>query len=315
MADSIPRYSSQDILALRGDRNALHPSRPYACINERERNANGEIVDVATLFLTNRECPFRCLMCDLWQNTLVESVPLGAIPEQIRFAFDQLRPAREIKLYNSGSFFDPQAIPPDDDASIAELVRGFDTVIVECHPRFCGERTRRFQELIAPAQLEIAIGLETAQPEVLAALNKAITLDDYERASEQLTTWGIRQRTFLLHPVPFLRQSEAADWTLKSIDYAFQQGSDCCVVIPTRSGNGMMDRLEAEGHFASASGSELEDLFDTALSRHDQRVFLDLWEIASAFPCLACQQERIDRLEQMNLQQTILPRINCSECE
>ena len=30
----------------------------------------GGCVDVATLFLTNRECPFRCLMCDLWKNTL-----------------------------------------------------------------------------------------------------------------------------------------------------------------------------------------------------------------------------------------------------
>ncbi len=69
---------------------------------------------VATVFLTNRECPFRCLMCDLWRNTLTETVPVGAIPAQIDHALLRLPPAKQLKLYNSGSFFDPHAIPPQD---------------------------------------------------------------------------------------------------------------------------------------------------------------------------------------------------------
>ena len=80
------------------------------------------MVDVATLFLTNRECPYRCLMCDLWKNTLTETVPIGAIPAQIDYALGQLPPARQIKLYNSGSFFDPHAIPPQDHPAIAAQV-------------------------------------------------------------------------------------------------------------------------------------------------------------------------------------------------
>ena len=35
----------------------------------------------------------------------------GDIPAQIAYALDQLPPARQIKLYNSGNFFDHQAIP------------------------------------------------------------------------------------------------------------------------------------------------------------------------------------------------------------
>jgi uncharacterized Fe-S cluster-containing MiaB family protein len=83
--------------------------------------ASGAVVPVATIFLTNRECPWRCLMCDLWRNTLVDSVPAGAIPEQIEFALRQLPPARHIKLYNSGSFFDRRAIPPEDFPAIAGM--------------------------------------------------------------------------------------------------------------------------------------------------------------------------------------------------
>ena len=63
--------------------HAVDPRRPYAFLCERERTAGGEIEEVATIFLTNRECPWRCLMCDLWRNTTNETVPAGAIAEQI----------------------------------------------------------------------------------------------------------------------------------------------------------------------------------------------------------------------------------------
>src|SRR2546430_5667940 len=52
------------------------------------------ILDVATVFLSNRECPFRCLMCDLWKNTLETTLPPGRIVGQIRWALERLPPAR-----------------------------------------------------------------------------------------------------------------------------------------------------------------------------------------------------------------------------
>src|SRR5919205_882799 len=136
------------IVAQRGPKNRLDPRRPYAFLVEPERSVTGEVVDVSTLFLTNRECPYRCLMCDLWRNTLDERVPAGAIPEQIRHALDRLPPARQVKLYNSGSFFDPAAIPPEDYPEIARLVAPFERVIVECHPAMLGRRCLQFQELV-----------------------------------------------------------------------------------------------------------------------------------------------------------------------
>jgi uncharacterized Fe-S cluster-containing MiaB family protein len=84
------------ILARRGARKALDPRRPYAYLVEDERAEDGAVVPIATLFLTNKECPWRCLMCDLWQNTLTGRVPPGAIPEQIDHALARLPPARQI---------------------------------------------------------------------------------------------------------------------------------------------------------------------------------------------------------------------------
>src|SRR5262249_25403062 len=79
------------ILAQRGRRNPLDPAKPYGFLVEEERAESGEIVSVATIFLTNRECPWRCLMCDLWKNTLTETVPAGAIPAQIDYALAQCK--------------------------------------------------------------------------------------------------------------------------------------------------------------------------------------------------------------------------------
>ena len=122
----MPLIPDDWVVANRPPRNPVSADRPYASLVEPEPATDGGLVDVATLFLTNRECPFRCLMCDLWKNTLTESVAPGQIPEQIRRALADLPPARHLKLYNAGSFFDPRAIPPDDYAEIARLAAPFE---------------------------------------------------------------------------------------------------------------------------------------------------------------------------------------------
>ncbi|MFN0008588.1 MAG: radical SAM protein [Planctomycetota bacterium] len=109
-------------------------------------------MSVATILITNRECPWKCVFCDLWKNTLDETVPSGAIPEQIRTALVDLPAARWIKLYNAGSFFDPRAIPPGDVPAITDLLGSFDRVIVECHPALidegAGSSVIRFRDLL-----------------------------------------------------------------------------------------------------------------------------------------------------------------------
>ena len=81
MAD---RIATADILKARSVKNAVDPTRPYAFLVEPECTAQGLVEDVATIFLTNRECPFRCVFCDLWKNTTNDRVPVGSIPAQIR---------------------------------------------------------------------------------------------------------------------------------------------------------------------------------------------------------------------------------------
>jgi radical SAM enzyme (TIGR01210 family) len=302
------------ILSQRPERNALDPRRPYAFFVEDECSATREVVSVATVFLTNRECPWRCLMCDLWRNTLTETVPAGAIPEQIDYALHRLEPARQIKLYNSGSFFDRRAIPAEDYPAIVDRVRSFERTIVESHPALIGEACLRFRDLL-PNQLEVAMGLETVHPEILDRLNKRMTLDQFSAAAEFLHGNAIDLRVFILVQPPFMRSVEALKWTQRSIDYAFDCGATAVTLIPTRGGNGAMEVLAESGEFSPPLLETLEAAMDYGVGLKRGRVFSDLWDLPQEAVCTDCAALRVARLREMNLKQYVAPRVVCGSCE
>ncbi|HEY2148581.1 MAG TPA: radical SAM protein, partial [Pirellulales bacterium] len=214
------------ILSRRPPKNAVDPWQPYHYLVEQERTREGRLDDLGTIFLTNRECPFRCLFCDLWKNTTDERVPDVAIIAQIEWALERMPTVQHLKLYNSGNFFDPQAIPPGDLPQIANRVAEFETIIVECHPRLVGRSCFEFQERLKPA-LEVAMGLEMAHAEVLARLNKRMTLDDFQRAAGRLRERGIGVRAFILLRPPFLDDAAGGLWANRSLDFAFDAGVEC----------------------------------------------------------------------------------------
>ena len=303
--------SDEQMIAMRPPKNLVDVHRPFAFLVEPEHQPSGQVEDVAVLFLTNRECPYRCLMCDLWKNTTNETVPHGAIPEQIDFALRELPTARHIKLYNSGNFFDPAAIPPDDYAAIAIRVKAFATVIVENHPQMCGSRVPRFigelRAVGSTATLEVAMGLETIHPRVLPLLNKQLTTEAFRRACNYLHSLDVRTRAFVLLRPPTLTEEEGLEWALRSAEFAFDCGVSSVSVIPTRSGNGMMEQMYADGLFAPPVLESLEAVLERGLALARGRVFVDLWDAERFAIGAAHSTDRIERLREMNLSQRILP--------
>jgi uncharacterized Fe-S cluster-containing MiaB family protein len=327
------------VLEHRGARAHLDPWHHQGVVIEDERTAEGHVARVATVFLTGRECPWRCTMCDLWKHTTEADTPPGAIPAQIGAARDELRdcvPAiTTMKLYNAGSFFDPRAVPVSDYGEIAARLIGLDHVIVESHPALIGQRVDLLLDALnqqhlwrwgfSPARsadterpaLEVAMGLETANPTALDLLNKRFTIDQFRSAAAALRARGIAVRVFLLISPPFVSDEDQDAWLIQSIDIAFASGASVVSLVPTRSGNGAIERLAAADLFREPSLGDVERSLAIGLAAAGGRgrVFVDLWGLQRFASCPACFEGRKTRLHTMNLAQTMsAPSAACARC-
>ena len=259
-------------------------------------------------------------MCDLWQNTTDKTVPVGAIVEQIDHAlgqakqqFGSLAKFHQIKLYNAGSFFDAQAIPPAEDTKIAKRLAKFERVIVECHPALISERCLQFNEAL-DGKLEVALGLETVHRESLAKLNKRVTLEEFQAAASLLTKNKIDLRSFVLLQPPFIPERESVEWAKRSVEFSRRCGASVTCVIPTRTGNGALDTLAKAGQFTEPTLDQLEAVMDASIGNSDHRVFADLWDLERFSRCPKCFESRKLRLSEQNDTQRVLKTVACSSC-
>ena len=78
-------------------------NQPHSFFLEDERSENGNIVRSGAILLTNKECPWRCVMCDLWKNTTTTSVPPGGHTTSNRFRLWTFGEAREWPRNKSNS--------------------------------------------------------------------------------------------------------------------------------------------------------------------------------------------------------------------
>lgn len=328
-----PSARDRFILARRWQRPARDPWQHQGVLVEREPEARGQGITSATVFLTGRECPWRCVMCDLWQYTLEHDTPPGAVAAQVRDAVASLRGRSEtawpaqIKLYNAGSFFDPRAVPDADYDAIAEALRPFDRVVVESHPALVGPRLRAFIAACRRAAggdgpaVEVAMGLETAHPDALARLNKRTSLAQFEAAAAAIRGAGASLRAFVLVGVPFIPRQEQQAWVQRSIAAARACGARLVSLIPLRRGNGAIETLERTGDVVVPGLTDLEDALDAALATRAERtadttlVCVDTWNLEALTDCAACHGTRVDRLRAMNLTQQVRPRVPCHACD
>jgi archaeosine synthase beta-subunit len=282
-----PAARDRFVIDLRGPRPAHDPWRYQHALVEDEPTERGDVARVGTIFLTGRECPWRCAMCDLWRGTTRTDTPDGAIPVQIRTARQQWRDGGDVisrlKLYNASNFFDPRAVPPGDYRAIAEAADDVEQVIVESHPSLIGERVARFLDALSGRRLEVAMGLETVHPAALDALNKRMTTDDFASAAGALRRLSVSLRVFVLIAPPFVPKDEQDEWLLASVAFAEQCDAAVISLIPTRAGNGAMEALTAQKLFVEPTREDIERSYalvlDRAASREPRapRILLDPW--------------------------------------
>jgi len=316
----LPAVTAALVRAARGPKVPPDPFRPIAVWDEVETAAPGVAVTTRVVLLAGAECPFPCAHCDLWRHTLEGPTPPGAVPVQVERALavpaGPSGAARWIKLYNASNFTDPRAVPPADLPAIAALVAGFERVVVETHPRLVDDALPAFAARLG-GRLEVAMGLETVDADLLPWLGKGMSLDDFSGACERLAAAGIDTRAFVLVGLPGMDERAAVDAAGAAARFAAGCGVRHVSLVPTRPGNGTLDRLVAEGRFRPVGAAAAEAALARALEDGAGTIVtLDGWDWDRLDGhCDRCRDARAARIARMNLAQRLLerpaPRCDC----
>lgn len=297
------------VQSLRPAKRAPEPHTAVASFVEREMLPSGACGRALTVIFSNRECPYRCVFCGLWQETLDTSSSPGDVAVQLERAIAAHGPCEAIKLYNAGSFFDEQAITPHDRARMAELCADFETVIVESRPELIDRRAAEFAGRVN--RLQVAIGLEVADDEVLALMNKRMPLASVARAAEMMKKNGICWRAFIMIQPPLVDPREAMAKAQDSIGFAAEHGADTISLIRSHRTPGAMEELERYGFWAPPDLWAVADAARWSLDHYDGITLVDRWSLDQGPRCEACRGRMDEAFESINTRQE-LPLVSCS---
>jgi len=182
-----------------------------------------ERVSAFVLILKTRGCYWAdakgCSMCGYAKDTLGRSATPEELGEQLARALARYRGEPYVKVYTSGSFLDDREVDPE---SRRRLVRAFSgsarRLLFETLPEFAtAERLAPLKSEFA-GELEVALGLETTDPTVLARyVHKNAPPSEYLEAADRVRGLGLRAKAYLLLKPPYLTETESVEDVLRSV--------------------------------------------------------------------------------------------------
>ena len=193
--------------------------KPLAQWRGKERYDN-ELLDCLTVIFKSGGCSWsKCRMCsyrhERYGNQICEEL-LVHMRAQLAWVMREHKPEdyRMVKIFTSGSFFDPAEVPPAFLADVAAAFRG-KLVIAETRPEFVqGDVFRTFIEGIDDGSwktpLYCAIGLETSSDAIREkSINKGFSFSDFTNAAKTAHAAGAGVKAYLLFKPLFLTEGEA----------------------------------------------------------------------------------------------------------
>jgi archaeosine synthase beta-subunit len=193
--------------------------KPLASWRGKERYGN-ELVECLTVIFKSGGCSWsKCRMCSYRHERYGESdcaVLFLRLRAQLAWIRQEYPPRdyRMVKIFTSGSFFDPAEVPPAFLTDVAAAFRG-KLVIAETRPEFVKDEVfRTFIEGIDDGSwktpLYCAIGLETSSDAIREkCINKGFTFQDFLDAADAAHTAGAGVKAYLLFKPLFLTEGEA----------------------------------------------------------------------------------------------------------
>ncbi len=143
----------------------------------------------------------------------------------------------EVDLYNSGSYFNPEEVPELAQTAMLALATArpeVTSLLVESRPEHVSEaRLERAQSACRGKPLEVGIGLESANPEILSRrIHKGYTWEQFAAAARLLAGAGVRLLVYVLLKPIGTGEREAIEDSVETARRLFALGHE--LKCPTR---------------------------------------------------------------------------------
>jgi radical SAM enzyme (TIGR01210 family) len=180
-----------------------------------------------------------CSMCGYAKDTLGRSASPEELTNQLDRVLARYQGEPYVKFYTSGSFLDDREVDPGSRERIAKAFAGrARRLLFETLPEFAVDAAVGPVRDAFGGEVEVAMGLESAQPEVLGRLiNKGEPPSEYLAAADRLRSFGVRPKAYLLLKPPYLTEAESVADVVRSVGVA-QSRFDAISVNPVHIQNG-----------------------------------------------------------------------------
>lgn len=195
------------------------PEKPLASWRGKERFGSEEL-DCLTIIFKSGGCSWsKCRMCSYRHERYGKTdcgELLARLRAQLAWVIRENTPDeyRMVKIFTSGSFFDPEEVPPAFLTDVASAFRG-KLLIAETRPEYINRDTLDpFIETIDDGSWKIplycAIGLETSNDFIREkCINKGFSFSDFTSAASVARSAGAGVKAYLLFKPLFLTEGEA----------------------------------------------------------------------------------------------------------
>lgn len=225
------------LIRLREDRPKVPESVTYTYSADRCISAVFKDSTNIALGFRTRGCRFShsggCTMCDYW---ISDPVPPEQMVAAVRtgLAKVEFQPSA-LRVEVSGSFLDDWEVPPDARRQILQLLSTLENthLVFETHANTVSkEKILELAEILRHRRFSIEMGLESANPWILKyCVNKHLQLRRMVAVLRLLREQRVHSIVNIMVGLPFLSPSEMVADSLYSINWAFAQGADKCVLF------------------------------------------------------------------------------------
>ena len=302
-------------------------TQPSSVFTQPDRIGNEEVT-ARVVILRTRGCRWAltggCTFCGYVNDSFVRKIQGEELVQQWENALKTYNGEPIVKIYTSGSFFDPYEVPEDAQKLIlANIPEGVKKLNVEAQAvDITGERMSLVMSAFPHdrVKLEIGVGLEAANPEVARySVNKEFFMEDFRVAAKVAKEHGASLKAYTMVKPPFLTEREAIESAVETAREAGPHSSTISFNPMNIQRNTLVDKLYSRGQYRPPWLWSVVEILQRAKQVTDTAVKSDPvagGKVRGSHNCGKCDERVLAAIRDFNIHQDpkVFSRLKC-DCQ